>query len=224
MKVSIQIPVYNGAGFLSEALESIRRQTYQDYEIIVVDDGSEEMYKKEWSFAPDIMYCRQEHRGVAAARNHALQLSSGEVIAFLDADDLWEPDKLEKQMRYLQEHPECEVIFCGVQNFTQIPEQNLTERQNCLLQTKISNCLVGSCIRKRVFERYGGYQENLNYGEDTELLARLGAAGVRLDHCLEENLYLRRVHGENMSLLHEKVGRQEYLELLAEAFRRGRKK
>ena len=224
MKVSIQIPVYTGVRFLKEALESVYRQTYGNFEIIVVDDGAKVDVPALLSAYPEVIYIWQEHRGVAAARNRALDASSGEIIAFLDADDVWAEDKLEKQVLYLKEHPECEIIFTGVENFTELSQEHMTGRQKQLQQTDIANCLVSCCVRKSVFETYGVYQEACEYGEDTEFLARLAAAGVNMEHCLQETLYFRRIHEENMSLEHERVAKSDYLKLLAGAFRRAKKK
>lgn len=223
MKVSIQIPVNTGATFLKEALDCIQRQTYHNYEVIVVDDGSGEDIAGMLKAYPDVIFSRQEHRGVAAARNRALELSSGDIIAFLDADDLWAEEKLQKQIHYLKEHPECEIIFSGTENFTEISQEAMTNRQKQLFHTKISTCMVSSCVRRGVFEKYGNYQEEQEYGEDTEIMARWAAAGISLEHCLEDSLYFRRIHTDNMSLLHNKVEKKEYLELLAAAFRRARK-
>lgn len=224
MKVSIQIPVNTaGAAFLKEAMESLQRQTYHDYEVIVVDDGSAADVGSMLKEYPNVTFLTQEHKGVAAARNCALKHSLGDVIAFLDADDLWAEEKLQKQICYLNEHPECDVIFAGTKNFTELSEEILTNRQKQLLHTNISTCLVSSCVRKSLFERYGGFREDLTYGEDTEIMARWAAAGICLAHCLEEPLYFRRIHAENMSLLHNKIEKKEYLELLAAAFRRARK-
>jgi len=224
VKVSIQIPVYTGANFLKEALDSIQKQTYDNYEVIVVDDGIGEDISSMLAAYPNAIFLRQDHQGVAAARNYALEYSTGEIIAFLDADDLWSEDKLQKQIDYLKEHPECEIVFSKTENFTKLLQEDMTSRQRQLLDTKISNCMVSSCVRRSVFEKYGNYQEKYEYGEDTEIMARWAAAGVNLDHCLADNLYFRRVHNDNMSLLHKKVGKKEYLELLAEAFRNARKK
>lgn len=223
MKVSIQIPIYNGAVFLEHALQSIYNQSYGDCEVILIDDGSDADISDIRKAYPQVLYCKQEHQGVAAARNRALQLSSGELIAFLDADDVWAADKLEKQVAYLQKHPDCELVFVETQNFTALSPEQMTKRQKELYAVKIEKCLVSSCVRRSVFDKYGNFSEEKAYGEDTELLARWAAAGVNLGHCIPKPLYFRRVHEENMSLLHKNVGKEEYLALLAGAFRKAKR-
>src|SRR4029450_5225599 len=94
-KVSVIIPTYNGAGFIGETIDSVLEQTYQDFELIVVDDGStDETHKVLNSYGDKLKICSQANRGVTAARNAGIQAASGELIAFLDHDDLWEKEKL----------------------------------------------------------------------------------------------------------------------------------
>src|SRR5690349_13432849 len=96
--ISVIVPVYNGSDFLSEAIDSIRQQMYGSIEIIVVDDGSTDSTPQIIeSFANSIQSIRQDNAGPAAARNAGIRLAHGEVIGFLDADDLWPPDKLKIQ-------------------------------------------------------------------------------------------------------------------------------
>jgi glycosyltransferase involved in cell wall biosynthesis len=221
-RVSVQIPVRNCTHLLAEALESVEGQTYRDFEIVVVDDGSDEDVAAVTAKYPRAKLLRQMRDGVAAARNRALASSSGEWIAFLDADDLWRSDKLEKQMAYLQAHPHCDIVFAQVENFADAELLSLTPRQRQLLETKIDRCMVSSLMRAALFARWGNFAAQYVRGEDTEMLARLGAAGADLTHCVQEPLYLRRVHACNMSLKRERVARDAYLTLMADALRRAK--
>ena len=119
--ISVIIPAYNRAVFLKEALESVFAQTYTNYEVIVIDDGStdntEDVVSKLLAEQPEtadkVRYIKQANAGVSAARNHGIFEASGEWIAFLDSDDLWFPEKLEKQMAFLDEHPTAGAV-CGL--------------------------------------------------------------------------------------------------------------
>lgn len=223
-RVSVLIPTYNCARFLPEALDSVFAQTYGDYEVIVVDDGSEDHTPDIVARYPQVRYIPIPHKGVSAARNAAISAAQGEWIAFLDADDLWAADKLEKQLRYLSDHPDCRLVFTRVKNFFDGLPEEMTLRQRQLMTAKIDFCLPSCCAHRSLFEQYGLFREDLPYGEDTCWAAHLGASGVRLDHCLSEELYLRRIHADNLSLCHEPGVQKEKWELLTKAIRQARRK
>ena len=112
-RISVVIPSYNGGSFLIETLESALAQTHDDREIIVVDDGSTDNTKERLGpYLDQIRYVRQDNAGVAAARNHGIKLASGDYIALLDADDLWNPRKLEVQMAVATCLAKCGLIAC----------------------------------------------------------------------------------------------------------------
>lgn len=105
IKVSVVIPFYSHAGWLDEALKSACSQTYRPYEIIVVNDGSkEDITRLEKKYKNEVIFVRQKNQGAAAARNHGIDIAKGDIIAFLDADDIWKPVKLEKQIRFMAEN------------------------------------------------------------------------------------------------------------------------
>ena len=113
--VSVIIPAYNCADLLADAVDSVRAQTYEDYEVIVVDDGSSddtaavaERLAADW---PKMRAIRAEHKGLAAARNRAVAEMRGQWIALLDADDLWKPEKLQRCMDYLAGHPDLSIVY-----------------------------------------------------------------------------------------------------------------
>ena len=117
--VSVIIPVYNRKDFIAEAIESVLAQTYTDFEIIVVDDGSPEDMKDVLGlYLQKIKYVYQENKGLAAARNTGIRNSSGKYVAFLDDDDLFERRKLEKQTEILETHPELGFVFSDWSYFT----------------------------------------------------------------------------------------------------------
>ena len=116
--VSCIVPAFNGERFLAEAIESILAQSYSNVPIIVVDDGSTDATPQVAArFEDRITYVRQENAGPATARNRGLKEVEGEFIAFLDADDLWEENKLERQLARFRERPELSYSVTMTQNF-----------------------------------------------------------------------------------------------------------
>ncbi|NCJ07299.1 glycosyltransferase [Synechococcales cyanobacterium C] len=112
-QVSIVIPAYNAMLFLPETLESVWQQTFQDYEVLVVNDGSTDDLEH-WLEAqnnPRLYWINQPNQGQGVARNHGILQTSGEYIAFLDADDLWEPTKLAQQVDYLNQHKTVGLVY-----------------------------------------------------------------------------------------------------------------
>jgi glycosyltransferase involved in cell wall biosynthesis len=117
-RVSVVIPAYNRAHFLPEVVESALAQTYRDFEVIVIDDGSTDNTPEVASrFPPAVRYYRQENQGLSAVRNKGIELARGEYIIFLDSDDVLLKDALEKSVLFLDQHPEagfCHGQFCTI--------------------------------------------------------------------------------------------------------------
>lgn len=119
-KVSVIIPAYNIAPYLPEAIESVLRQTYQDFEILVVDDGSTDNTVEVAShYAPRVKLVIKDNGGPASARNAGMRQAAGEYIAFLDGDDSWVPDKLAEQVELLDTNPAIGLVFGRAQMFRQ---------------------------------------------------------------------------------------------------------
>lgn len=225
-RVSVLIPTYNYGRFLSAALESVFAQTYTDYEVIVLDDGSTDDTAQVVAAYPQVRYIYQENAGIAAARNRLLDEARGEFAAFLDADDLWLPEKLELQVAYLDAHPECSAVFTEVENFSEQSREDMTIREIRLLDAKFPYILPTACMRMEMVRQVGKFATKYAYGEDTDWLFRLrateGIHSCRLPNCL----YLRRVHGDNISLTHTVTTRTDCLSVIAGAVRsaKGRKR
>lgn len=222
-RVSVLIPTYNYGAFLPAAIESVLAQTYTDYEVIVLDDGSTDHTAQIVAAYPQVRYLYQENAGIAAARNRLLDEARGEFAAFLDADDLWMPEKLERQVSYLDRHPECSILFTEAKNFSERPQEELSPRERSVMAAALPYALPTACVRMEAARRNGKFLTQYAYGEDTEWLFRLRAAGESLSFCLPECLYLRRVHGDNISLTHAGVKRNECLSLVASAIRNAKK-
>ena len=221
--VSVIVVSYNRAHFLKDALDSIKRQTFTDYEIVLVDDGSTDNTKEIVEKYEEIRYIYQEHSGISKARNEGVKAARGKWIAFLDSDDLWKEDKLQKQIDYLQSHMECRIIFTKFSNFTDIPEENLDGRQQNLLQTIIDWCLPTALIDSSLFDEIGLFDEAMEYSEDTDWVYRLKFSRINVEHCVDETLYLRRVHSSNITTSRKEINDEDILILALDAYRKLRK-
>ena len=183
-KVSVIIPTYNSAQFIVETLESVFAQTYKNYEVIVVDDGSTDNTKEVLKpYMSKIRYIYKENGGPASARNVGIKNARGEYIAFLDSDDLWLPEKLEKQVRYFEEHPQIYMVFADCIRFGE--EVSNTPRNDT--KYLISNDMFVNIwwynivptstvmVRKSCFEKVGFFDEakELETTEDTEMWLRI---------------------------------------------------
>ena len=197
--VSVIVVTYNRANFIKAALDSIKRQTFRDYEIIVVDDGSTDNTKEIVEQYAEVRYIYQENSGISKARNTAVKAARGKWIATLDSDDLWKEEKLQKQVEYIRVHPGCRIVFTAFSNFTDIPEDELDERQKDLLQVINKWYLPSALIDATLFDEIGLYDEAKSGVEDIDWGFRLKFSGVNIEHCVDETLYLRRVHNSNIS-------------------------
>jgi len=199
--ISVLIPVFNGARFIAAALESVAGQTLATYETIVVDDGSTDGSGDVAARFPFVRVIRQENRGAGAARNRAAAEARGDHFAFLDADDLWKPEKLARQMAALAARPEAGWVICRQEYLLDesVPRPAWVPRAE-LAANYVSWVPSATVVRRKCFERAGNYDETLRFGEDLEWLARArdaGFAGTMVD----EVLFTRRVHRTN--LMHE---------------------
>lgn len=171
-QVTIVIPCYNHGEVLLEALESIRRQTFDDYEVVIVNDGSTEsktLEVLESLEGSELTVITTENRGVAAARNLAITRSAGDFILPLDADDRIAPDYIAKAMAVFQVDPDVEVVCCDQMQFG-LSEHPIVLPDYDLRKLLVRNLLhVSAIFRKSVWERSGGYCERMNLGwEDWE--------------------------------------------------------
>lgn len=222
-RISVLIPAYNCGKFLKTAIDSVLAQTFSDLEIIVVDDGSTDNTPQILSWYPQVRYIRCEHRGISVSRNTAIAAAKGEILAFLDADDVWLPEKLEKQVAYLDANPECMLVFTYAENFYHEPGLEKDMRQRELFDSSLERCIITCAFRRKVFEKYGVFRTDYPYGEDTQFMFRLSISGISLKHCIPEVLYRRRIHGGNISLSHESSGPDRVMSIMADAIRQVKK-
>lgn len=179
--VSVIIPTYNRRDFLAEAVASVQSQTYRDWELIVVDDGSEDGTRGMVESLPGpLRFISQEHRGVSAARNRGLAEARGEWIAYLDSDDLWHPRKLEIQVRYVESHPEAVVTYTDeiwIRRGVRVNQRARHRKYSGdIFAYCLSLCIVSpssALLRKDVLARAGGFDEDFPVCEDYDLWLRL---------------------------------------------------
>ena len=183
--VSAVIPVYNNGPYIAAAVESVLSQTLGPTEIIVVDDGStDETAAVLKSFGDKIKYVYQANGGEPAGRNRGLREATGEYIAFLDGDDLWLPNKLELQMDYFRQHPNCALVYSDMSTFDEsgVVDASVKERfQMTLPSGRIFAALFmrplfgsGSVVfRRECANTVGYFDQDLLVGSDYEMWLRM---------------------------------------------------
>ena len=222
--ISCVVAVFNGERYLAEALESILAQTYGALDVIVIDDGSTDGTPDVVaSFARRVRSVRQRNAGPAAARNRGVAEARGELIAFLDADDLWHPDKLARQAARFLARPELDVSLTQIQHFwaPELAEEEARCRQLRIAQPAPGYLTAALLARRAVFDRVGGFEESWSHVHDTEWFSRLRDRGVEIE-MLPEALVHRRLHPHNRSRLLAEASREEYLRWLGTRVRRDR--
>lgn len=181
--VSIIIPTYNRSSFLLEAVGSVLQQTFKDFELIVVDDGSTDGTAEALKKDKDRLTVHyQANQGVSAARNQGLRLARGRWIAFLDSDDLWLPKKLETQMGFFSRHEEAVISQTEeiwVRNGRRVnPQKKHQKYSGDIFAPSLDLCLVSPSavmIKRDVFDAVGFFDESLPACEDYDLWLRISA-------------------------------------------------
>ncbi|RLA96140.1 MAG: glycosyltransferase family 2 protein [Deltaproteobacteria bacterium] len=197
--VSIIIPTYNRRDFLREAIRSVLEQSFRDFELIVVDDGSDdgtrEMIQRE--FPGLLTYLYQENQGVSRARNRGLKLAQGEFVAFLDSDDLWLPRKLERQMAFMQSQPKAQICYTDeiwIRRGVRVnPKKKHAKYSGWIYPRCLPLCIISpssALMRRGLLEEVGGFDEELPVCEDYDLWLRISARHPI--HFLPEKLIVKR--------------------------------
>lgn len=199
--ISIIIPCYNHGAYLMEAIDSVLASTFRDFEIIVVDDGSDEaetIAVLSEINRPKTRVMQQKNKGLPAARNAGINLSSGKYILCLDADDMVTPTLLEKSFQVLENCPKTGVVATLPQHFG---DQNYIWRPIpfSFYQLLRENLLHATCLfRHNIWKTVGGYDENMRAGcEDWEFWIRVAKAGWKFAR-IDEPLFLYRKDGQSM--------------------------
>jgi glycosyltransferase involved in cell wall biosynthesis len=179
--ISVIIPTYNRQGFLLQAVESVFKQTFSDYELIVIDDGSTDGTGEGLKpYENRLQYIYRENRGVSAARNTGLQAARGDWIAFLDSDDYWLPAKLETQVRFFAENPQaliCQTEEIWIRHGRRVnPHKKHRKFSGDIFSPSLIRCIVSPSavmIRREFLNQIGPFDESLPACEDYDLWLRI---------------------------------------------------
>lgn len=208
--VSVIMPAYNAADYIADAIESVLIQNYQNFELIVIDDGSTDNTKDIVSGFDDerIRYFYQKNKGLPGACNPGIKNSKGPFIIKLDIDDMMTPDFIAKHLAKFETHPDADLVYCDdllineeykilrIVKRTQYTDRNLLIRD--MFQNGFPVIPFRTCIRRSVFDKIGFFNENHIISEDYDMMRRFVKAGLKAYH-LNEALYLRRMTKESVS-------------------------
>ena len=204
MLVSVIIPAYNAAEFIGETLDSVFAQTFTGYEVIVINDGSpdtKDLERELQRYPAKLRYLKQENRGAAAARNTGIRAASGELVAFLDADDTWKPNFLEQQIGLLKgsgaDFVYADALLCGEsplsgRTFMQVQPSRGEVTAASLLAVEVTVLTSTVLARRQPIVEVGFFDESLRRGHDFELWLRLAKHGARFAYH-REVLALHRI-------------------------------
>jgi glycosyltransferase involved in cell wall biosynthesis len=215
-EISVIIPSYNCSAFVGEAIESVIRQSdVQVSEIVVVDDGSEDETQNVVAKFPSVRYVDQEHAGASAARNRGVAFTHGDLIAFLDADDIWLPNKLSLQLSALRNDPSLDMMFGHVEEFKS-PQAAFDESK---LRRYAPGYVPGTLlVRRRAYETVGDFNCSWKLGEFVDWYIRAKELKLK-SNLLPEVLLRRRIHGDNVGI-RERQSVGDYARILWAALER----
>lgn len=223
--VSVVVATYNCAQYLPQTIGSVLAQTYRDYEIVVVNDGSTDYTDEVMSSFVNnhgVRYYTIPHWGVARAKNAAIAKAQGEYVAFLDADDLWEPTKLQKQMDVFRKNPSAGLVCSDVRWVDDRGDATPSEPRR-LFQGQVLPHLYGNnfvsfstcVVRRTLLERCGAFDESLGLNEDYDLWLRLSLV-TEFDY-VPEMLAAYRLRNGQVSA--DREGRALWGRLIEDRFR-----
>jgi glycosyltransferase involved in cell wall biosynthesis len=220
--VSVVMPAYNAERYIGEAIESVLAQTYRPLELIVVDDGSTDGTRAAVERHSGVgRSLAQPNAGIGPARNAGVAVAKGELLAFLDADDLWPPDKLERQVAALRAEPRLDMVFGHAQQFPTPERAEEIERTVSYVREPAPAYLAGAMlIRRAAFERAGPFPSHLELGEFVEWYLR--AIDLGLTSAMHERVVLRRrLHDANQGV-RMRGSKDDYVRIVRAALARRR--
>lgn len=222
--VTCIVPVYNGELYLAETLDSILGQTYCSIELVVVDDGSTDgTAKVVESYGSQVRYQYQPNAGPASAFNTGLGLAKGEFMAFLGADDLWHPEKLERQLLRFAMRPELDLCVTHLQNFwiPELKEEAERYKNHNLAQPLPGYTSATLVARRNLFDAIGNFDSSLQHGHDLDWFLRAAEHDANME-LLPDVLMHRRMHHSNRSRFLADNSRRTFLRIVKASLDRRR--
>jgi glycosyltransferase involved in cell wall biosynthesis len=219
--ISVIVPVYNCERYLAEAVESVLRQSYSPHEVVVVDDGSEDgSARVAQGFGQAVRYEFQTNAGTGAARNLGVSLARGDMIAFLDADDVWSEEKSARQVAAFDADPSLDIVTGQLQHFHSPELGEEVKRKIYCPPGLMPASLAGALIRREFFERVGNFEVGRVVGEGIGWWMRAADAGARV-LTLPELVIRRRLHETNQTV-RNRAHLSEYARVIKAALDRRR--
>jgi glycosyltransferase involved in cell wall biosynthesis len=223
--ISCVIPCFNGERYLDECIGSILAQTHRPLEVIVVDDGSTDGSADVVRRYPGIRYHHQANAGPAAACNRGVALATGELIAFLEQDDLWLPEKTARQLQEFDADPALLYCVAHIQNFwvAELALEAERHRDRPVMRPVPGYVVQTLMVRREAFDRVGSFDATFPYAFASDWFLRATDAGVP-GVLLPDVLTRRRLHDSNVSRLNRAASHDQFLEVIKATLdrRRGR--
>ena len=204
-KVSIITGVYNQSRYICKTVESVINQTFQDYEHIIVDDGSSDNTREVLKpYMSQIIYVNQENQGNVASRNRGLEIAKGELIAVLDGDDIWASTKLEKQVKILVENPNVGLVYTGMREIDEAGDFQSKVKAKDIYNDPIRHQLLGNAtpfssiiVRRSLLDGNVLLDSRFNLVGDRYMTLQVALQGYRFV-CIPEGLLFLRTHSSSM--------------------------
>ncbi|MCX5849630.1 MAG: glycosyltransferase family A protein [Deltaproteobacteria bacterium] len=220
--ISVIIPVYNGERYIAKAIKSVLAQEYKNIEIIAVNDGSTDGTEEVLRSYANVQYLYQPRKGASAARNSGIKCSSGDFIAFLDADDLWTKDKLKIQNSLFMDDHDLDMVFGHVEQFYSPELEDSLKGRIHLVAGSMPGYIPGAMLIKRIsFLKVGFFDEGFRIGEFIDWYMRAVDHGLK-SFIAREVVLKRRIHDANAGIK-ERDYRKDYLRVLKASLDRRRK-
>lgn len=221
MTVSVIIPAYNACEYVGQAIDSVLAQGHRDLEIIVVDDGSVDDTPSALAcFGHRITTLRQDNCGVSRALNAGIAVARGDLLAFVDADDLWLSGKLDAQIAILASEPDIDAVFGMMRAFRDLG-QDPGERR--YIGDESEGLVKGTMlVRRSAFDRVGPFDPARSNADFVDWFSRAQACGLRWK-ILDRLVYLRRVHSDNLGRRLKAAQNDAYLDIMKSLLDRRRR-